>query len=101
MADQRKTTAHPTAHYLERAKNLSALEIDALRRSVRGRFERRRDDQQKSAFEILALQLEYEASQLTQWRRTITKIRNTRFGVGPMTPPVPANALTRDKTHAP
>lgn len=96
MTQRRKAPSVPEAPamaYLAQAKALSQREIDALRQRMQGRFERRIEDKRKSSFEILALQLEFEDSQLNDWRSAVTKIRQNKVppnaalshGVGPAT----------------
>jgi hypothetical protein len=65
----------PTEEYLEKAKQLSDEEAERLLARMRGRFARRVEDKKLSKTEALALQLEFEDEELTEWREKMAEIR--------------------------
>lgn len=65
----------PAEEYVEKAKLLSAEDIDRLSARMRGRFSRRVEDKKLSTIDALALQLEYEDQELAEWRDRMAEIR--------------------------
>ncbi|MEI7429829.1 MAG: hypothetical protein WCL27_05180 [Betaproteobacteria bacterium] len=65
----------PSLEYLEKAKQLGNEEIERLLVRMRGRFARRVEDKKLSAIEAIALQLEYEDDELTEWRVVMSELR--------------------------
>ena len=75
MRTEREKAKPPSQIYIEKAMTLSNSEAELLRKRMRGRFARRREDKLRSTTEILALQLEFEDRQLRGWREGVAKIR--------------------------
>jgi hypothetical protein len=65
----------PAEEYLEKASLLSDEEAERLLARMRGKFARRIDDKKLSRTEALALQLEFEDEELTEWRNKMAEIR--------------------------
>lgn len=73
----------PNQAYLEQAVALPKAEQETLKQRALRMSARRQDDRRKSLVEIVALQLEFEDQQLTQWRARVAQMRqpeNARFG---------------------
>ena len=65
----------PTEEYREKAKLLSDEETERLLARMRGRFARRAEDNKLTTIDALALQLEYEDEELTEWRKRMAEMR--------------------------
>jgi hypothetical protein len=66
----------PTEEYLEKARRLSDDESERLLARMRGRFTRRIEDKKLSPTEALALQLEYEDEELSEWRERMAELKD-------------------------
>jgi hypothetical protein len=100
MRLRRTETQTPASNFVEQARALTKPEIDKLRQRVNSRFERRKEDRHRAAIEILALQLEFEAAQLTAWRNGVTKLRRTNFVVDSALTPVPTGAVSAHEARS-
>lgn len=65
----------PSEEYLEKAKLLSKEEIERLLSRMRSKLMRRLEDKKMSAVEVVAIQLEIEDEELSEWREKMTEIR--------------------------
>ena len=65
----------PTEDYLEKARLLSKDDAERLQARMRGKFTRRIEDKKLSAIEAVALQLQYEDEELSEWRQKVSEIR--------------------------
>ena len=54
--------------YMEKAKNLSQEEVERLQSRMRAKLTRREEEKKLSLIEVLAIQLELDDEQLTEWR---------------------------------
>lgn len=61
--------------YIDKAKNLTAEEVEKLQSRMRGKLARRAEDKKVSLLEALAIQLELDDEQLADWRKNIQAIR--------------------------
>lgn len=61
--------------YMDKAKNLTAEEVEKLQSRMRGKLARRAEDKKVSLLEALAIQLELDDEQLADWRKNIQAIR--------------------------
>lgn len=61
--------------YMDKAKNLTAEEVEMLQSRMRGKLARRAEDKKVSLLEALAIQLELDDEQLAEWRKNIQAIR--------------------------
>ena len=61
--------------YMDKAKNLTAEEVEKLQSRMRGKLARRAEDKKVSLLEALAIQLELDDEQLADWRKNIQTIR--------------------------
>lgn len=61
--------------YMDKAKNLTAEEVEKLQSRMRGKLARRAEDKKVSLLEALAIQLELDDEQLAEWRKNIQAIR--------------------------
>lgn len=80
MSLQSTTPKSPKAAYLKKAEALSRSEAERIMSRMRGRYARRIEEDRVTTIEALALQLEYEAEQLTEWRANIADIRAREKG---------------------
>jgi hypothetical protein len=64
----------PDDDYIEKAKLLSADEIERLLARMRGKLSRRLDNEKLSATEAAAIQLQLEDEQLMEWRERMAEI---------------------------
>ncbi|PPD47602.1 MAG: hypothetical protein CTY12_03630 [Methylotenera sp.] len=62
--------------YLEKAKKLSKDEIERLQSRMREKLARREEDKKLTLLEILAIQLELDDEQLSEWREKRREINN-------------------------
>ncbi|MDI1299400.1 hypothetical protein [Methylotenera sp.] len=53
---------------MEKAKNLSQEEVERLQSRMRTKLTRREEEKKLSLIEVLAIQLELDDEQLTEWR---------------------------------
>ena len=60
---------------MDKAKNLTAEEVEKLQSRMRGKLARRAEDKKVSLLEALAIQLELDDEQLAEWRKNIQAIR--------------------------
>ena len=65
----------PSEEYLEKARQLSKEEAEHLLSRMRGKLNRRMEDQKLDPVEAVALQLEFEDEQLAEWRARLAEIR--------------------------
>ena len=65
----------PTEEYLLKAKKLSKAESERLFSRMGGKLGRRVDDHKLIPLDALAIQLEIEDEQLTEWRERMAEIR--------------------------
>lgn len=61
--------------YMDKAKNLTAEEVEKLQSRMRAKLARRAEDKKVSLLEALAIQLELDDEQLAEWRKNIQAIR--------------------------
>jgi hypothetical protein len=61
---------------MEKAKNLSQEEIERLQSRMRSKLARREEEKKLSLLEVLAIQLELDDEQLTEWREKRIEINN-------------------------
>ncbi|MFP5410423.1 MAG: hypothetical protein ACLGG6_05560 [Gammaproteobacteria bacterium] len=65
----------PNEVYLEKAKRLRKVDIERLLARTRTKFMRRIEDQEMSAVEVAAIQLEIEDEELAEWREKWAEIQ--------------------------
>jgi hypothetical protein len=53
---------------MEKAKNLSQEEVERLQSRMRSKLTRREEEKKLSLIEVLAIQLELDDEQLSEWR---------------------------------
>ena len=80
MSLKRTKSKAPAKEYLEKAKALRKRDAERLQARMKGRYVRRLEDKKLSAIEALALQLEYDDEQLTEWRKNMAKVRGKYKG---------------------
>lgn len=59
---------YASEEYMEKAKNLSQEEVERLQSRMRTKLTRREEEKKLSLIEVLAIQLELDDEQLTEWR---------------------------------
>lgn len=59
---------YASEEYMEKAKNLSQEEVERLQSRMRSKLTRREEEKKLSLIEVLAIQLELDDEQLTEWR---------------------------------
>jgi hypothetical protein len=67
----------PSVEYLEQAKQLNEEASERLLSRARTKLMRRLEDKKLTALEVMALQLEFEDEDLTEWRARIAEIKST------------------------
>lgn len=65
----------PSDEYLEKAKLLSKEETERLLSRTRSKLLRRLESEKMTALEVVALQLEIEDEDLSEWREKMVEIR--------------------------
>jgi hypothetical protein len=60
---------YASEEYMEKAKNLSQVEIERLQSRMRSKLTRREEEKKLSLIEVLAIQLELDDEQLAEWRK--------------------------------
>lgn len=65
----------PSEAYLEKARKLKKEDIERLLARTRTKFMRRIEDQELSALDVAAIQLEIEDEQLAEWRERWAEIQ--------------------------
>lgn len=65
----------PSDEYLEIAKNLSKEETERLLSRTRSKLIRWLESEKMTALEVVAIQLEIEDEDLSEWRRKMAEIR--------------------------
>ena len=65
----------PSDEYLEIAKNLSKEETERLLSRTRSKLVRRMEREKITTLEVLAIQLEIEDEDLSEWREKMAEIR--------------------------
>ena len=65
----------PSDEYLEKAKLLSEEETERLLSRTRSKLMRRLENEEMTALEIVAIQLEIEDEDLNEWRKKMAEIR--------------------------
>lgn len=65
----------PNEAYLEKAKKLKKDDIERLLARTRRKFMRRIEDQEMSALEVAAIQMEIEDEELAEWRERWAEIQ--------------------------
>ncbi len=65
----------PSDEYLEIAKNLSKEETERLLSRTRSKLIRRLESEKMTALEVVAVQLEIEDEDLSEWRAKMAEIR--------------------------
>ena len=65
----------PSDEYLEIAKNLSKEETERLLSRTRSKLIRRMESEKITTLEVLAIQLEIEDEDLSEWREKMAEIR--------------------------
>ena len=65
----------PSDEYLEKAKLLSTEETERLMSRMRSKLMRRLEDKEMSVSEVVAIQLEIEDKNLSEWREKMAEIR--------------------------
>ena len=65
----------PSDEYLEKAKLLSKEETERLLSRTRSKLIRRLEREEMTALEVVALQLEIEDEDLSEWREKMAEIR--------------------------
>jgi len=68
----------PSDEYLEKAKNLSKEETERLLSRTRSKLVRRLESEKITTLEVLAIQLEIEDEDLSEWREKVAVIRKKR-----------------------
>jgi hypothetical protein len=59
---------YASEEYTKKAKNLSQEEVERLQSRMRAKLTRREEENKLSLIEVLAIQLELDDEQLTEWR---------------------------------
>lgn len=59
---------YASEEYMEKAKNLSQEEVERLQSRMRTKLTRREEEKKLSLIEVLAIQLELDDEQLSEWR---------------------------------
>ena len=75
MKSKRKKLEPPSKEYLEKAKALTRKEAERLFSRMRGKFTHRLEDKKYTPLDAVAMQLQFEDEQLTEWRKNISKLR--------------------------
>jgi len=65
----------PSDEYLEKAKLLSEEETERLLSRTRSKLMRRLESEKMTALEVVAIQLEIEDEDLSEWRKKMAEIR--------------------------
>lgn len=65
----------PSDEYLEKAKLLSEEETERLLSRTRSKLMRRLENEEMTALEVVAIQLEIEDEDLGEWREKMAEIR--------------------------
>jgi hypothetical protein len=65
----------PSDVYLEKAQTLSKEETERLLSRARSKLIRRLESEKMTALEVVAVQLEIEDEDLSEWRAKMTEIR--------------------------
>jgi len=65
----------PSEEYLERARLLSREEAERLFSRMRGKLQRRFDDERLIPLEAIAIQLQLEDEHLQEWRDRLAELR--------------------------
>ena len=65
----------PSDEYLEIAKNLSKEETERLLSRARSKLIRRLESEKMTALDVVAIQLEIEDEELSEWREKMAEIR--------------------------
>jgi len=65
----------PSDEYLEKAKLLSKVETERLLSRTRSKLQRRLENEKMTALEVVAIQLEIEDEDLSEWRKKMAEIR--------------------------
>jgi len=65
----------PSDEYLEKAKLLSKVETERLLSRTRSKLQRRLENEEMTALEVVAIQLEIEDEDLSEWRKKMAEIR--------------------------
>lgn len=65
----------PTEAYLEKARKLKEEETERLLARMRRKLMRRLEDSEMSVLEVVAIQLEIEDEELSEWREKWAEIR--------------------------
>ncbi|MBI3433100.1 MAG: hypothetical protein HY018_12925 [Hydrogenophilales bacterium] len=65
----------PSDEYLEKARLLSKQETERLLSRMRSKLKRRLEDRKLDALEAVAIQLEKEDEELSEWRAKMAEIR--------------------------
>lgn len=65
----------PNEEYLKKAESLAADERDRLLCRMRGKLTRRVEDKKLTKLAALAIQLEVEDAELTEWREKMSEIK--------------------------
>ncbi|MBW8370724.1 MAG: hypothetical protein K0M66_07105 [Thiobacillus sp.] len=65
----------PSDEYLEKAKLLSKVETERLLSRTRSKLQRRLESEKMTALEVVAIQLEIEDEDLSEWRKKMAEIR--------------------------
>ena len=66
----------PSDEYLEKAKLLNEEACERLLSRARSKLKRRLDDKKISMLEVVALQLEIEDEDLSEWRQRVAEIKS-------------------------
>ena len=59
---------YASEEYMEKARNLTQEEVERLQSRMRSKLTRREEEKKLSLIEVLAIQLELDDEQLTEWR---------------------------------
>jgi len=65
----------PSDEYLEKAKLLSKVETERLLSRTRSKLQRRLENEEMTALEVVAIQLEIEDEDLSEWRKKMAEMR--------------------------
>lgn len=65
----------PNEAYLQKARKLKKEDIERLLARTRRKFMRRIEDQEMSALEVAAIQMEIEDEELAEWRERWAEIQ--------------------------
>jgi len=65
----------PSDEYLEKAKLLSKEESERLLSRTRSKLMRQLENEKMTALEVVAMQLEIEDEDLSEWRKKMAEIR--------------------------